>query len=229
MSGSPLIQTYFSAKTSACFELRWQLSFIHQVAQFWCSLLHKLELLFAPDQRAVVMILSLIFGIHFCVTVKFYLTSQIYRRHCTTICTFVCFVHLHLPACVCVYVCVCVYEHAFANTHSWRRREDRSVHPLGNYGAAAGILHWWSSCREREKRKRQTHLDKDVQRSKKASDPSFLCPWSTWCERRFHRCSYHKMRFLHYSIWGAVFKPDGAGSHLLAWLMCEIPQNERAV
>lgn len=36
---------------------------------------------------------------------------------------------------ICLSVCMC------ASTHSWRRREDRSVRPLGNYGAAAGILH----------------------------------------------------------------------------------------
>lgn len=57
---------------------------------------------------------------------------------------------LHRLCCAWPCACLCVCVHAVANIHSWRRQEDRSVRPLGNYGVAAGILRWWSSWTERE-------------------------------------------------------------------------------
>ncbi len=94
-----------------------------------------------------------------------------------------CSTYRHRYAWICAYspVCMCVCVHAIANTHSWRRREDRSVRPLGNYGVAAGILRWWSSWRGRETR-REKYLHEDIRGTKNTSDPSFLGPWSTWRE-----------------------------------------------
>lgn len=69
-----------------------------------------------------------------------------------------------------------------------------------------------------EGEKTQTHLD--IQGTRNASVPSFLGPWSTARVHGIHLWLYHVMLlfFFHGSVWR--FKPDGAGPHLAAWLMC---------